>query len=981
MLRFLTVVPLIFVTTPAIAQSGEPVVPGAPEQSAPATQTHEAGTQVPTRYSWPMDSSDLPVDPEYRFGVLDNGMRYIIRPNGTPAGQGMVQFWVEGGSVDETESERGYAHFVEHMAFNGSTNVPEGEMIHLLERQGLAFGADTNASTSFDTTLYKLDLPRNDPALLDTALMLMREVASELLFDPAAVEREKGVVLSEMRVRDGYAMDNTVERMKFLFPTALFPNRLPIGTAETLQNATADSLKALWQRLYRPGNTALIVVGDYDPDAVEAAIRAHFSSWQGPPALPPVSEGPIDVGLSGKTDIFLHPALSERITITRHGEWNGEADSVAYRQRNVRRQIGYGIINRRFQSMARQDNPPFRGAGIGSSEAFQIGRSTNLVIDAAEGEWKAGLAAAQAEYRRALAFGFTEAEVVEQMANLRGALENNVAGANTRGNASFITGALSLLEDGQIPTTPASGLARFEDHVPLITPQNVLESLMEELIPLDDPLIRFEGRKAPRGGADALRAAWDAGMRGKPEQSDRAQTATFAYDDFGPAGTVVSDKLNPEFGIREVVFANGLMLNIKRTELQRGRISVELNLDGGQMLNTRDNPLSTAMAGVLPLGGLGKHSADELQSILAGRSVSFNLETSERSFRLASQTTPGDLELQLKLLAAGLTDPGYRPQGETQYRRNINNIFARRTATPDNALSEALGGILSDGDPRFTRPEADAYLALSFAKLRQELSDRLEHGALELALIGDVDEEVAIATVARTLGALPQRETAFRAYNENRDRSFTADRTRRTLYHDGTQQQALIRMSWPTTDDADLQTAVTLTLLERIVRLELTAKLREELGQTYSPAVSSTQSSTYRGYGLFTIAAAVDVAQIAAAREAMLETIATTISAGSLDEDLLLRARAPLLERYDNALKSNAGWMNLASQAQSRPELLDRFTRARAILAGLTLADVQAVATRYLDTQSQLEVDVVPRAASATPAPPSNPASNPATED
>ena len=166
---------------------------------------------VAERHEWPFAESDLPPDPAYRFGRLDNGMRYIIRPNGTPAGQGMIQFWVDSGSIAETDEERGYAHFIEHMAFNGSTRVPEGEMVRLLEREGLAFGADTNASTGFDVTLYKLDLPRNDPALLDTALMLMRETASELTFTPEAVEREKGILLSERRVRDTFQLRNVVD--------------------------------------------------------------------------------------------------------------------------------------------------------------------------------------------------------------------------------------------------------------------------------------------------------------------------------------------------------------------------------------------------------------------------------------------------------------------------------------------------------------------------------------------------------------------------------------------------------------------------------------------------------------------------------------------------------------------------------------------------------------------------------------------------
>ena len=165
---------------------------------------------VQPHHEWPFDKSDLPPDPAYRFGRLDNGMRYVIRPNATPKGTAMVQFWVDAGSLAETDEELGYAHFIEHMAFNGSTRIPEGEMVRLLEREGLAFGADTNASTNYDVTLYRLDLPRNDPGLLDTALMIMRETASELSFNPAAVEREKGVVLSEKRVRDTYELRNSL---------------------------------------------------------------------------------------------------------------------------------------------------------------------------------------------------------------------------------------------------------------------------------------------------------------------------------------------------------------------------------------------------------------------------------------------------------------------------------------------------------------------------------------------------------------------------------------------------------------------------------------------------------------------------------------------------------------------------------------------------------------------------------------------------
>ena len=945
--RFLLAL-LLALSAPALAQPAAPA----------------AAVEIQPQHEWPFAKSDLPPDPDYRFGRLDNGMRYIIRPNGTPAGQGMVYFWVDAGSIAETEDERGYAHFIEHMAFNGSTRVPEGEMIKLLEREGLAFGPDTNASTNFDVTTYMLNLPRNDPALLDTALVLMRETASELTFGAEAVEREKGIVLSEKRVRDTFEYRDVVDNLAFLYPGARFADRMPIGTAESLQSATPAKLRGLYERLYRPENTAVIVVGDFDADLVEAEIRKHFESWRPAPVVLAADPGPIAADHGGQADIYLDPALPEQVTVSRSGPALDRTDTKAFREKNVRRQLAYNIVNRRFQRLTRLDDPPFRSAGLGTGEVFDAGRTTNLVVNAPEGEWRSALAAAQAEYRRALEFGFTEAEVAEQVAALRNALENNAAGAATRSNNNFITGAITLLQDGQVPTAPESSLERFLEHLPEITPASVLAALKEELVPLDDPLIRFEGRTAPEGGAEALRAAWNEGMAAPLAAADSAALAEWGYTDFGAPGTVVSDTHEPVLGIRTIRFANGLRLNLKKTDLQRDRISVALNVDGGQMLNTRDNPIATAMASALPVGGLGKHTTDELQSILAGRSVGFGFGAGEETFAMSAQTTPRDLPLQLQLITAAITDAAYRPAGEAQYRRNIENFFASLTATPDNALANNLGGILSDGDPRFTMRPKQEYLALTFARLRQDIADRLAHGALELALIGDFDETQAIELVANTLGALPAREADFQPYANNRQRGFTADRSARTILHDGLSDQAIVRMTWPTRDDSDFGEVLRLELLERVMRLELNDKIREELGQTYTPSTNASESRTYPGYGTFTIAAPVDASQVDAAREAMLETVRALI-AKPVDEDTLLRARRPLLESYDNALKTNQGWMNLADRAQTEPERIERFAQARERLSALTAADVQAVAARYLTPEERLEIVVLPRTAAS----------------
>lgn len=913
---------------------------------------------------WAFTASDIPLDSAFRFGKLDNGLRYVIRHSTNPKATGLVRMNIAAGSLDESESERGFAHFVEHMAFNGSTNVPEGEMVRLLERDGLAFGADTNASTSFDATTYSLDLPRNDPALLATALMLMRETASELNFNADAVARERGVVMAEMRDRNTWQFRNLEDQLAFINPGALYTRRLPIGTTESLNAATAEALKAFWRREYVPSQTTIIVIGDFDPDAVEAEIRARFAGWPPAPAQPQPGTGPVLIADKGRTDIYIDPALSERMTASRHGPWQDEPDTVAQRQENLLRQIGYGIVNRRFQRMSWQAAPPFRGAGFGTAGVFKTGRTTNLIVDTVDGKWRRGLIAAAQEYHRALTQGFSAPEVAEQVAGIRNASQDAAASAATRSHSALLGAVFALIRDDIVPTPPASALQRLEAFIPSITPSAVLAALQRETLDLRDPLLRFQGRRTPDGGAVAIRTAWAASLRTRQLTRESAALGAFGYSDFGAPGAVVADSREPALGIRELRFANGVRLNLKRTDIEKDRIAVQLSMDGGDFLSTRENPLATEMTPFLTQGGLGKHSLDDLETILAGRTAGINFASTPETFVASAGTTPRDLELQLQLLAALVSDPGYRPEGEVRYRLNINNFFARLRATPGAALGNSIGGILSDNDPRFTLQSIEDYRKLGFAKLKADLADRLAHGAIEIGIVGDIDEVQVIALVGRTLGALPAREPDFRAYPAQRSRSFTADRSRRIIRHTGPADQALLRVTWPTRDDRDPNEQLALELLERVVRIELTESLREQLGKAYSPSASSSTSQTWPGYGTFALAASIDVHEVSAARAAITETIAS-LRDKPISTDTLLRGRQPWLEGHDNGLKSNGGWLSLVDRAQTEPDRIDRYQMERERMLAITPAQLQTVARRYLGAADALEILVLPEGVEA----------------
>ena len=929
----------------------------AAKDAPPATARAEAASPV-----WPFKASDIPVDPDYTFGQLDNGMRYIIRRNATPAGTAVVRMRIGSGSLEERDDERGLSHYLEHMAFNGSKSIPEGEMIKLLEREGLAFGADTNAATSYDNITYLLNLPRNDEALLGTALMLMRETASELTISEDAVARERGVVLAERRDRAGFQLRNYEDNAAFLAPGARYTARLPIGTPEVLENATAAQIRALYQRTYRPANTVVVVVGDYPVEVVEAAIRARFADWAPGPAPAEPDAGPINVGIKGLTDIHLDPALPESVTISRLSPWRDEPDTLATRRRDLLSGIGYAIINRRLARLARGADAPFRGASYGSGDIFEAARITSLSVSSADGEWKKGVLAATHEVNQALTYGFARAELDEQLANIRTALENGVKAADTRSNAAFAGAALALVADERIPTAPEWTLAQFEQVAPEITPDAVWQAMREDAAPLGEPLIRFEGRTAPDGGEAALRAAFDEGLALAIAAPVDNGPLAFGYTDFGPAGTVVSDTVEPRLGMREIRFANGVRLTLRKTDVRKDRIAFALAVDGGDLMNTRTAPLAVYLTNALPSGGLGKHSQDELASVLAGRSVSFGLGIDTDAFTTSATTTPRDLALQMQVLAATLTDPGYRPEGVERFRKNIDNFFNTLDSTPDRALAAVSGAILSDNDPRFSLQPREAFFALDFAQLRAVIGDRLAKGAIEIALVGDLDEDAAIAAVAATLGALPQREAAFNPRSENRARSFTAARGEHRITHKGEPDQALLQWVWPTTDDSDLAETLRLDLLSRIVRLELTDRLREKLGQAYGPSAGSQPSHDYPGYGNFVIAASIAADRIEPTREALAALIAD-LRAGPLDPDVIERARKPFLEDHNNVLKDLGGWLALAARAQSEPQRIERFLAVPEVTAAITPEDIHQMALKYLAPDAAVVFTVMPEAA------------------
>src|SRR5436190_1083793 len=324
--------------------------------ASPLTAAPQASGQ------WPQAHSDLRADPAIRFGTLPNGMRYAIRKQSIPPGQAALRLWIHTGSLMETDQQAGLAHFLEHMAFNGSKKVPEGDMVKILERLGLAFGADTNASTGFSETTYKLDLPRTDAETVDTSLMLLREAASNLTLDQSAMDRERGVVLSEERARATPGYRIAIDRMGFLMKGQRLPNRLPIGKVEVLKSAPVSQIADYYRHWYRPDRAVLVAVGDFDVDAMEAKIKAGFGDWAAAaPALPEPPPGPV-APRKAEARLLVEPGAPQSLLISWSRAPDLTPDSIAQRRRELVQGLGLAVLNRRYSRITRAANPPFLGA-------------------------------------------------------------------------------------------------------------------------------------------------------------------------------------------------------------------------------------------------------------------------------------------------------------------------------------------------------------------------------------------------------------------------------------------------------------------------------------------------------------------------------------------------------------------------------------------------------------------------------------------
>lgn len=918
---------------------------------------------------FPQNHSDIKAAPNVLFGKLSNGMTYIIMKNATPPGNAAIRLRINGGSMMEHDDQQGLAHFLEHMAFNGSKNVAEGDMVKILERHGLAFGADTNAHTGFDETVYELDLPKVAPADIDTGLFLMRETAGNLTLDDGAIDRERGVILGEERSRDTPSLHAYEKWADDAFAGQVYPTRLPIGKVDIIKTAKHDRFADFYSNFYRPELATLIVVGDIDPAAIEASIKAKFSDWQAPAAPIRMTDFGAYKTKGVTADTYAESGLRDTIELTWSQPFDNHYQDVAKETKDFISDLRTSMLNDRLERRAKEADSPFIAAQVGRDTVGGTAEVMQLVITPKPGHDKEALVAAYTMARQFAKYGATQDELNRTLADQEARFKAALQGANTRESRGLADQLADSMGDGEVFTSPQQDYDYFESLKPALTLARINDGIAD-LFSGDGPFLWHEGETLGDLDKQALLDTYQA-VQSVPISAPAEQTVkAWPYTAFGTPAKVVKRVEVKDLGLVQLTYANGLKATIKTTDFKKDEIGISVRFAGGLESLSPDAKAPIFQANTMGVleGGLGKLTAADLKDTLSGKIYAVQYGIGEDAAMLSGGTTKADFLTQMQVLMAFTTDAAFRPDAFDRLKGFIPDYYKSLQSTPGGVFRMNASRLLHNGDPRFGMPDQQTFLATPNDQVKQLISGELHNAPVEITIVGDVSEADAEAAIAKTFAALPARPAETTAPGALKV-AFPSNDLHAVLEHHGRADQDLSFIAWPTTDFAsDPARASGLSVLSEVIGLRLTDVVREQKSIAYSPYSQNANSQTFPGYGYISATAEVRPENDQAFYDAVSDIVAD-LKAHPVTADELLRAKKPLLDAMDTELKTNSYWQNVLPGTLSDPKKLDYIRTRRARYEAVTAAEIQKLAQTYLTMDKALRVQIKP-AADAQPAAP-----------
>jgi zinc protease len=914
-------------------------------------------------------SAALPLDPAIRTGTLPNGLKYFIRRNGRPEKRVSLRLAVKSGSLEEADDQQGLAHLIEHMAFNGSAHFKPGELVSYFERLGARLGPHVNAYTSFDETVYMLDLPTDQGDVVAKGLTALADFEGGLNLDPVEIDKERGVVIEEWRGGLGAGSRVRDKQIPIIFYNSRYANRLPIGKPDIIRNAPAARLRAFYDTWYRPERSAVIAVGDIDPRTIEDAITAAFGPLRARAAAAPVPESAVTLRHPDLVSVVTDPELTRSsVQILRKRAKQNEQRVGDYRRSIVERIVQL-MLGSRFGELAGKPDAKFLGASASNDSINPVVDTFVLAARVQDGKIDDGVAALAVETKRAREFGFSASELDRTKKSLAAVYEQVYAERDKSDSGSFAQELLRLF----LQNEPAPGIEYeyrlLKQVLPTITTDEV--SAMAKTLMADEGRVvlavspQKDGVQVPTeaslrtalASADAMMVkAW----------SDTSITRALVETKPRPA-TIASRREIPEIGVTVVRFSNGVEAWLKPTTFKNDQILFSLASPGGASLATPDDFEEAALASnYVRSSGVAGLKAIDLGKMLAGKLATASPFISLSSHGISGSASPADLETGLQLLYQEFVAPGDDPEQFDVLKRQLTAAVANRGQAPGQVFGERLEQVNTSNHYTSQPLTAERIASLNREKMLAFYRERFSNAAdFTFFMVGAFKLDDVLPLIAQYVGGLPPLARAATQFKDVGIRFPQAPI--RDKVEMGREPRSNVVISFFADPSPDPVESENVTAATTVLDIALRDILREDLGQTYTVSVGLSQGLPQRGGGHIQVSFGAAPENVAPMTDRVFQEIKRLQQEGP-SADLTNRAKESAKRNYETALQQNGYWMgrlqSVHTFGRDPKEILTRPARIDAV----TPKTLQDAFGKYFPMERYTVVTLLPAAAPAAAA-------------
>ncbi|NJI72339.1 insulinase family protein [Sphingobacterium kitahiroshimense] len=927
---------------------------------------HNSAAPGNTEIVWTKQSADttaLPLDKNVRYGKLTNGLTYYIRKNTEPQERVFMYLVNKVGSILENEQQRGLAHFLEHMAFNGTTHYPNNALVDYLQKNGISFGADINAYTSFNETVYQLQLPSNDSQLINNGFQILQDWAQGISLDHSEIDKERGVILEEKRAGKSLGERIQDKTLPVALNHSLYAERIPIGTEQVIQHFPYKEIESFYKNWYRPNLQAIIVVGDIDVDKTEQLLKKQYSTLKNP--AKPTVRPDYKIPLKGKNQFLVvtDPEItSTSIDISIKFPEKKLKSAEDFKQSIIRALFNDMMANR-YNPIFRTANPPFLGGGT-SLSAFMGGLDVfQIQINAKPGRLKEGFDAVWREIFRVQQHGFTTAELQRAKDSYLNQIENIHQEKDKISSSQYVDEYIQHFLNGIASPGIDHEVVLINSILPTIGLQDIQQVLLQNLKDTDrDITVLAPEQEKAQLPDEATFVSWISALSKEKtspyaEQSNDQSLLTGKPQ----AGTIVKEVKDETLGTTTLTLSNNIKVTLKPTNFQNNQISFQgFSYGGTSLYNDQDFQSANNAVNFVGASGLGNYTADQFEKSLAGRTASASSFITETAQGVGGFSNNKDLELALEMMYGYFTEPRLDTTVIAGILDNAKDGLKDRDKNGDAVFQDSLMAILSGNNIRRTGLTIDKINQINPQRAFEIYKERFSNASgYNFTFVGSFDIEKIKPLIATYIGGLPStgnQAPTFRNLNIN----IPAGKIEKKLAL-SKEDKAMVYLILSGGYDYNAENNIALQAFREVLEIRLLERLREEEGGVYSPSIQMDYNKIPDERYTISVGFSCSVANADKLAQYSLEEIEKLKNDGP-SEDNLNKFKTNDKLSYEAAMKTNDFWSNyLYSNLYNGDDMYRIFNRS-ALRDKLNQNDVKNIAKKFVSDKNVIKIVQLPEA-------------------